>query len=147
MTLTNTYKLEDWVRWVLRWLIRPTCILALKNWPHVGQTREGSMRSSRFFLAPAILTSPYLFSNCTTILPFAAVILFAYLSRLHCYNCYIVQCYTALDLIPTQRSYLYNFEYCCTIAHSPIPAAVILCAYPSRLHCNTIRWLLICDAI
>ncbi len=42
MTLTNTYKLEDWVRWVLRWLIRP--ILALKDWLHVEQTREESIK-------------------------------------------------------------------------------------------------------
>ena len=67
MTLTNTYKLEDWVRWVLRCLIRP--ILALKDRPHVGQTREGSikpdadelaaldLRSSCFFLPPAVLLS------------------------------------------------------------------------------------------
>ncbi len=63
----NPYKLEDWVWWVLRWLIRP--ILALNDQPHVGQTREESikadvdefaaldMRSSRFFWAPAVLLS------------------------------------------------------------------------------------------
>ena len=42
MTLTSTYKLGDWVRWVLRWLIRP--ILALKDRPHVEQTSEESIK-------------------------------------------------------------------------------------------------------
>ena len=72
MTLTkppgqNPYKLDHWVRWVLRWLIRP--ILALNDRPHVGQTREESinadvdelaaldLRNSHFFLAPAVLLS------------------------------------------------------------------------------------------
>ena len=39
----NTYKLEDWVRWVLRWLIKP--ILVLNERPHVGQTREESTKA------------------------------------------------------------------------------------------------------
>ncbi len=38
MTLTNTYKVEDWVRWVLRWLIRP--ILALKDSGHMLDRSE-----------------------------------------------------------------------------------------------------------